>query len=201
MTDNYNFTAGQYLSIEAPRNMVIPMSIASAPARLPEIELHYRATPGMAESMAMDNLLTQTHLIVSEASGSVVLDTPDRAVLIIIGGSAAAQAFSVCEDRASRNVDQPTQIFWAADTQDDIYGAETLSQYQHVAVELCIDSRRNKDNKALNWLRMNAKNYMHWQVMLAGSPGFVYAASDILIENGLLQANLHSDIFAYAPRA
>jgi len=37
--------------------------------------------------------------------------------------------------------------------------------------------------------------------MLAGSPGFVYAASDILIENGLLQANLHSDIFAYAPRA
>jgi len=38
------------------------------------------------------------------------------------------------------------------------------------------------------------------QIVLCGSPGFVYAALDTLQAGGVLAEQTRSDVFAYAPR-
>src|SRR5262245_16541411 len=53
----FPFHAGQYLNVVHPGGVRIPMSIASAPERIPELELHYRPLPGVAEAALMNELL------------------------------------------------------------------------------------------------------------------------------------------------
>ena len=97
---DYNFEAGQYLCIEAD-GIAVPLSIASAPERLPELELHYRSTPGLREAEAVDELLTGSQLPLSPAQGDVRCGAPREPLLIIAGGSGAAQAFACAEHRAA----------------------------------------------------------------------------------------------------
>ncbi|MEE8245416.1 MAG: hypothetical protein V3R27_10485 [Pseudomonadales bacterium] len=57
LEEPFQFAAGQYLEIEHPSGTRIPLSIASAPHRLPRLELHYRSTPGDDLAALLDGLL------------------------------------------------------------------------------------------------------------------------------------------------
>ena len=71
--ERYSFQAGQYLCIHLGEEDLLPLSIASAPARLPELHLHYRSTPGDPLALRMDRLLdTTTRLAISPAQGEVI---------------------------------------------------------------------------------------------------------------------------------
>ncbi len=199
--DDYAFIAGQYLNVKAPGNIDIPMSIASAPGRLPELELHYRSIPGLPEAAAMDQLLAGRELLITDAAGDVTVSVTETPVLMVVGGSGAAQAFSYAEDCRLRRASNPIQILWCADTENDVYATDALLGYPNLLLEVCIDSRRTSENKGLSWLRANSSTYLNAQVVLAGSPGFVYAATDILLASGFSQTALHSDIYSYAPRS
>ena len=197
---DYTFQAGQYLTVEAPDNIFIPLSIASAPARLPQLELHYRSTPGLTEAHAMDQLLQGDALTISAASGDVTIAQESVPLFIVAGGSGAAQAFSCAEHRHRVGLEQPTHILWCADTAADIYAQSELQAFSAIELFVCVDDRRTAANEGLQWLRKNASDYQGWSIILAGSPAFVYTVTDLLLECGLSQQQLHSDVYAYAPR-
>ncbi len=197
---DYTFQAGQYLTVEAPNRVFIPLSIASAPARLPQLELHYRSTPGLTEAYAMDQLLQGKELAISAASGDVIIAQQPVPLLIVAGGSGAAQAFSCAEHRQHFTHKSPTHILWCADTADDIYAESELQAFDAVELHVCVDDRRTPANEGLQWLRENAEVYLDWSIILAGSPAFVYTVTDLLLECGFAQQQLHSDVYAYAPR-
>lgn len=199
LVDDYSFVAGQYLQVHGPGSSLIPMSIASAPQRLPELELHYRSTPGVAEAVIMDALLEGEALDITAPAGNATAGPLDQPLFIIAGGSGAAQAFSCAEDRGARVGSAPTAILWCADNIAEIYNTETLQSFSNVQLQVCIDDRRGPENDGMTWLRANASKHLGGRVILAGGPGFVYAATDILLELGYLQRDLYADVYDYAP--
>lgn len=200
LTAPYRFEAGQYLQIETPSGAVIPMSIASAPALLPELELHFRAIEGNPEAQALSEALRGSHLSLSAAMGDVRSGREDETLLIIAGGSGAAQAFSCTAHRSAVRASAPTMVLWCADHADEVYAQRELASRPLTQVQVCIDDRRTAENEGLMWLHDHALEYRDAYVLLAGGPGFVYAATDVLLELGFSTAQLHSDVYAYAPR-
>lgn len=194
----YSFSAGQYLTVHSD-DIDIPMSIASAPHRLPELELHYRSTPGAPEAQAMDALLSGSQLQLSAAQGQVNCAPPDQPLLLIAGGSGAAQAFSCAEHRA-QHPDSDTTVLWCADHVDDLYETERLAGYVNGQLQVCIDDRRTEANEGLSWLGEHSAAFHQHNVIICGSPGFVYAVTDLLAAQGISGAALQSDVYAYAPR-
>ncbi len=198
--DAYTFESGQYLNIVCSDGSLIPMSIASAPERLPELELHYRPISGAPEADILNKLLDGDHLVVTPAEGEVRSGKADQPLFVIAGGSGAAQAFSCAEHRAAINASAPTVILWCADEQDDIYEIDKLTGLPGTHVEVCIDNQRTPENEGMMWLSRHAGKYRDAYVLIAGSPGFVYTVTDLLLAIGFDAHQLHADAYAYAPR-
>lgn len=200
MRDAYTFRAGQYLQIQAPDGTLIPLSIASSPTRLPELELHYRSTPDLHEAQVMDVLLTGSTLTFTRAMGDVRTGAPQQQLFVVAGGSGVAQAFSCAEYRHSSQATASTTILWCADQTQDIYQRARLASYNNLTLHVKIDERRTPDNEGMSWLADNCADFREAYVVLAGSPGFVYTATDILLRAGFNRNQLHADAYSYAPR-
>lgn len=197
--DLHDFHAGQYLTALHPSGIEIPLTIASCPADLPAIELHYRSTPGDPLARAFDELLLDEEIMFAMPQGTVRCpqDTP---LLVIAGGTGAAAAFSCAKHRASVDCHSPTDILWCADNEDDFYDQEILSALPEVSLTTIADDARHEGNKGLLWLKENADVRRHTQVIISGSPAFVYTVTDLLLENGFSESQMQSDVYDYAPR-
>jgi CDP-4-dehydro-6-deoxyglucose reductase, E3 len=200
---DYAFHAGQYLRVLHPDGD-IPLSIASAPRRLPELHLHYRSTPGLAEAQRLDALLAAgDRLEVSEPAGDVLLPAPlADATLIVAGGTGMAQAMSFVDDFTGADPGARVTLLWCVDHPDDAYLRQELTTLDAPWLETVIiaDDDRSPDNRGLAWLRSDARAFRAGSVVLAGGPAFVYAAVDALRDAGLDPDLVRSDVFAYAPR-
>lgn len=199
VSPEFVFHAGQYLGIRLDGLDDMMMSIASAPHRLPNLELHYRPTPGDAQSEALDRLLrddTQLHL--SGPYGDVRVSR-DEDCLLIAGGTGASQAFAIARDRAHRAVAGRTDVLWCADTKHDLYAVDELQAL--ATLTTVVDDQRRAANAGLQWLRTHAGVMRDANVVICGSPGFVYAVHDVLLEVGFAPSALQADVYSYAPRA
>ncbi|NKC00563.1 MAG: hypothetical protein GKR90_19015 [Pseudomonadales bacterium] len=197
--DVVTFLAGQYLLARHPNGVEVPLSIASSPHALPLLELHYRSTPGDPLAEAFDELLQQESVSFSAPQGR--LRCPDTGhLLIIVGGTGASTAFCLGRYRADIACKDPTTIFWCADASEDLYATETLSNLANTTFAAIVDSRRDENNTGIKWLVDNADPNQHQTVILSGSPGFVYAATDALLGLNFSLSQLSSDVYDYAPR-
>lgn len=209
MPPSFSFQAGQYLQVLHPDGP-IPLSIASAPWRLPELHLHYRSTAGVAEAARMDALLAAGEpLTVSAPGGEVILETPLAAPLLIAaGGTGIAQAISFIDAFATTDPGAPVTLLWCVDHPQDFYLDDQLAAVEAPWLTLVkiADADRSPGNACLAWLRQHIGEFSEDQtrgpspVVLAGGPGFVYAAYEVLRAGGLSAVQIRSDVFAYAPR-
>jgi len=201
----FAFRAGQYLEIELGDDASIPLSIASSPHRLPQLHLHYRSTPGLAEAQLFDKLLAAAGaLAIRGPFGSACLPTPLRAPLLIIaGGTGGGQALGLLDALLVEPPSQPASLLWCADRSEDLYRRSWLESLDHqwLTSECITDTRRDAANRGLVWLRDRAPTFANHRIILSGSPGFVYSAVDVLLPAGVPLEQMASDVFAYAPRA
>lgn len=213
----FRFAAGQYVEVVHPDGR-IPLSIASAPWRLPEIHLHYRSTPGVTEAQWMDALLECLNdLDIAGPSGSIRLEAPPPGPLVIVsGGTGGAQAWSLIDTLTKTPPDWPVGFLWCADDEPSLYLRDELRAMRlpWLHFEFVVDASRSADNRAMARLRDLAPGFSSLlgeiagdsndipkpQVLLAGSPGFVYAATDVLLSAGLQPEQIRSDVYDYAPR-
>lgn len=189
---DYQFAVGQYLSVLHPNGTAIPLSIASTPRTLPLLELHYQPTPEDVLSQAMDECLAQPVVTISAAQGTVRCPAPDRSLTIIAGGSGASIAFSCAQHRTAGSA---TTVLWCVDQAEQLYAEDELAPL--CDLHTVVDARRGPDNQSFSVLRTLAPTDDY---VLAGSPGFVYAMTDVLSELGVADDRLQSDVYAYAPR-
>jgi NAD(P)H-flavin reductase len=199
----FSFRAGQYLEILHDCGGRIPLSIASPPAALPELQLHYRSTPQLKEAQLLDQLLAATEpLNVTHASGDVQLDPSRHCPLILIaGGTGVAQALCMALDQTARQPEIPVLLLACADDAADFYFRDLLPRSKGFEAVLIDDSSRNESNRGLAWIRSNQQRFTSdSRIVLAGSPGFVYAMTDTLLSVGITQERLESDVYVYAPR-
>lgn len=204
----FNFQAGQYLQIVHPTGELIPLSIATAPHRLPELHLHYQST-STPEAALIDGLLMAfeqgaREIDVRDPSGEVVLDAALRQPLLLIaGGTGAAQAASFIDQLTFTPPPYDVTLLLCADTENDLYLRQWLEALDApwLKTTLIADTRRTQENDSLIWLTEHAHSLTTHRIVLSGSPGFVYAATDTLTRSAIPESSLESDVFSYAPRS
>ncbi len=202
LEEPFAFAAGQYLTVLHPDGTAIPLSIASAPELLPTLHLHYRSTPGLDEAAKMDELLAGDRLQLDGGAGDIrLLADDDRPLLLVAGGTGISQALCLATAQTARHPQATVQMLACADLAADLYFEDLLPTSAGFSAELIADPKRDESNAGLRWLAENARRMPgNTRVVLSGSPAFVYAATDTLIAAGLNQAQLESDVYAWAPR-
>ncbi len=204
----FRFQAGQYLQIVHPTGVLIPLSIATAPHRLPELHLHYQSS-NTPEAVLMDELLATFKQGTCEFSingplGNVVLEaTPTRPLALIAGGTGAAQMASFIDQLSKTPPLLDVTLLFCAGTNADLYLRPWLADLDTPWLNpiLIADARRTPGNRGLTWLKDQAEKLLTHRIVLSGSPGFVYAATDTLTQSGIAESALESDVFSYAPRS
>jgi NAD(P)H-flavin reductase len=168
------------------------------------LALHYRSTGGVTDAQAFDQLLSETSILTLRGpSGDVFVDSEEaRPLLLISGGTGAAQALSIITELALRGSAQTVTLVACADTEQDFYFKDYLNSLNADWLKtVCIaDPNRSSDNAGLRWLVEHAPGYQRHRAIICGSPQFVYAVEDALVEAGT-SLTLESDVFAYAPRS
>ena len=200
----FAFHAGQYLEIVHPDGTRIPLSIASPPDLLPELELHYRSTPGLQEANRLDELLTrESELTVDGPMGAVhLLLDDDRPLVLIAGGTGIAQSLSLGAAQAMRHPRTTVRLLACAERTEDLYFKDLLPLSKTFDAKLIADTARDGNNQGLRWMRENAETFMdpESRIIISGSPPFVYAVTDVLVDVGCPANQIESDVYAYAPR-
>ncbi|MCZ6641604.1 MAG: hypothetical protein O7F71_08510 [Gammaproteobacteria bacterium] len=205
VSTTFHFQAGQYLKIAHPSGELIPLSIATAPYRLPELDLHYQSTAA-PEATLMDEMLEASKRGSCEFSicgpfGDVVSgSTRLRPLLLIAGGTGAAQAASFIDQLTATPPEHAVTALFCADTIADLYLRTWLDELDAPWLDsvFIADARRTPDNRSLAWLETRAETLMDHRIVLSGSPGFVYGAADILTRSGIAKSALESDVFTYS---
>ena len=199
---DFPFEAGQYLEVVHPDGTRIPLSIASPPEQLPLLSLHYRSTPGNPEAERMDELLNGETLCIRGGSGDIRLGRNDaRPLLLVAGGTGISQALSLSWAQSLRHPEAAVELLACADVERDMYFDGLLPDTPSFHFVPITDDRRDHDNRALAWLAANASRWHEGtRIVLSGSPAFVYAATDVLVENDIPEKRLESDVYAWAPR-
>jgi CDP-4-dehydro-6-deoxyglucose reductase, E3 len=202
----FRHRAGQYLNIVHPGGVRIPLSIASAPHRLPRLELHYRPLPGVADAVLMDELLAQAAqghgdvVQIDGPHGNVAIEGPTpNELLLIAGGSGIAQCCCICEHLRSVAQIEPVRLVWAVTEPRQLYCDSELRTPSPWLWYLPLIDVPGRANAAVEWLRQ-MDTPLRGRVVVSGGPGFVYAIDDALKAIGTADATVESDVFSYAPR-
>ena len=202
MPPEFSFRPGQYLEV-LHADGGIPMSIASAPWRLPELHLHYRSTPGMIEATRMDELLSSAPTLrIAGPAGDVSLpDVPSCPILLVAGGTGVSQALSFIDHWNRLPPRTRVTLLWCVDEEADWYLGSRLTDASWLETVCIADANRSSENRGLAWLRRHGNEFAGvGQVVLCGGPAFVHAASDALAAAGVAPEQMRSDVFSYAPR-
>jgi CDP-4-dehydro-6-deoxyglucose reductase len=197
----FPFLAGQYLNVVHPGGVRIPMSIASAPDRLPQLELHYRPLPGVPEAALMNELLDGSqNLSIEGPYGDVRFDGPyDDDLLLIAGGSGIAQCRAIIDHLRKHKQTRPVRLLWSVTQADQLYCDSDLRTFARWLEYVPVVDSPNSENAAIVWLRTAALP-RSGRIVVSGGPGFVYAVADALHAIGIGNAVIESDVFSYAPR-
>lgn len=179
------------------------MSIASAPERIPELELHYRPLAGVAEAELMNELLDGgTELSIEGPFGDVRVAAPlIEDLLLIAGGSGISQCRAILEHLRHAEHSRSVTLVWSVTQREHLYAdAELRSFASWLNYEAVVDSPQ-ATSAVLSWLRTRALP-TSGRIIISGGPGFVHAVSDTLNELGVGATNvtIESDVFSYAPR-
>ena len=130
LTREFRHRPGQYLNVVHPDGGLIPLSIASAPERLPELELHYRPTPGVIQADLMNDLLAHTAASaqwrIDGPHGNVTVEGPPTDTLwLIAGGTGIAQCCAIVEHLNRAAPTKPVTLLWSVTDIQEWAASET----------------------------------------------------------------------------
>ena len=219
-----DYFPGQYLELvlnpggDGERHF--PFSIANAPNDSRTLELHIRDIPGSDSLDLLQQALQEGAVIHARLpSGDCTLnhiygdtlETGTSPLIFLAGSTGFAPIKAMIEDCFARRLQRPVILYWGGRTAADIYQHELAQQWQrdHGNFEYIpvVSEPENSPgwtgrvgfvHKALMEDRLPFTS--DTRIIAGGSPGMVHAACDDFMAAGLARHQLHSDVFAYAPR-
>ena len=214
--DNMHFHAGQYLDICLPDGKKASFTIASAPDQGRDLELHIRQVPGSEfNALILDTLRSQPAITVELPKGKVHLSqaevTPDTRFIFAAASTGFAQIKSMVEHLLANQVANPIEIYWGARVEADLYLEKLPQQWAAEHANVHFVPVVSEPENSPGWTGRTglmpdaigedlAVVDADLAVYACGSPGMVHALVDRLEEKGVTEAQIHSDVFAWAPR-
>lgn len=209
--ETLDYHAGQYLEIILPDGSRNAFSIANRPDGR-RIELHIQYLPDRDNSRILLQALQQEEVITVELpKGNCVLkDTGTDKAFFVAAGTGFTQMKALLEDAFEQGSDQQLYLYWGARRLQDLYMAELPQlwdqEYENFHfVPVIGDLLPDQDWDGHVGMLHDAMIKDHGKfddasVYASGSPNMVYSVTDTLIQYGLDETCVFSDVFAYAPR-
>ena len=149
----------------------------------------------------MHDVIASGEIELEGTQGSVTLASLTQPhLLFVCAGSGFAQAHSLLSSAIHLNHPATRTLVWTVDSPAGFYARGSLGTIgPWASIHLFADPRRDPNNAGMRWLRGQASRISSCDVVLCGSPTFVYAATDLLTTAGVTGQCLHSDVYAYAP--
>jgi CDP-4-dehydro-6-deoxyglucose reductase len=209
------FHAGQYLEIILPDQRRAAFSIGSAPDFSSDIELHIRRIPEGEMSLAIIEHLTHNPSVEIELpKGECYLEAEslaaDTTIILAAASTGFSQIKSIAEHLLANQVSNPIHIYWGARAEADFYlhnlplqwAAEHTNVHAHLVISEPESSPDWTGRMALlpEAIVADFEHFDKAEIFTSGSPAMVYALADACEAKGLQDTQIHSDVFAYAPR-
>lgn len=216
-----DFWPGQYLLLTvttAQGEQQLPYSIACAPGSMTgsdprRLELHIAAGSDMADQVI--RFLQQAVVVrITLPFGDCVVHKgflqqhAGQPLLMIAAGSGFSQIKSLVEGVLALEPDREIHIYWSNREQDGFYLADLplhwAQQHPDLHYHPIIEQHSEGWNGRAGWIYQviheDFSDLSNIQMFACGSPNMVYGTLDQLEPAGLSVDNMHSDVFAYAPR-
>ncbi len=209
------FFAGQYLDICLSDERKASFSIASAPELGRDIELHIRLLPDSEMSCAvMAHLQQSTGVYIEAPKGACWLDAsvilPESRLVFAAASTGFSQIKSMVEHLLARQVKNQIRIYWGARDASDLYQLALPEQWAREHANVHFVPVVSEPELSPDWVGRTGllpqamledlDHFADTQVYASGSPAMVYALLDACAQHGMIATQLHSDVFAYAPR-
>ena len=206
----FEFKAGQYLSVVMGDADKRPFSIASAP-HASELELHIGAA--VAESYPMQvvekmqqALADKSTITIEAPAGNAFLRTDSpRPKLLAAGGTGFSYIKSIIEDLIEKGETTPVTFYWGCRTPDAMYYKEIADGWnqQHewltfVAVAEDADNTwTGKTENLLAQIKLDHNDVSEFDIYIAGRFDMAAAARDMLRTLNVSEDHLYGDAFAF----
>jgi len=209
------FTAGQYLDVILPDGKQASFSIGSAPEQGRDLELHIRHMPDSDMSNAiMAHLQNEKTVELELPKGDCCLAaktlSPDTHFIFAAASTGFAQVKSVVEHLLANQLPNKISIYWGARIEDDMYLERLPQQWETEHANVNFVPVVSEPENSPNWqgrtgllpeaVLEDFADFNGVEIFASGSPAMVYALLDAAETRGFNEAQMHSDVFAYAPR-
>ena len=208
-----DYLPGQYLELHVADKQ-LPYSIANAPdpqqPRRLELQIsdHNEVTAGiLAElSAAVKNHET---IKVTLAKGECFLQKlSEQPILLVCAGTGFSQIKCLAEAILAQDPEHEVHLYWSNRSLDEFYLYDTPKQWAneftnfsfHPVLEAGVDSWQARAGWIYEVIHDDFNDLSGIQMYACGSPTMVHGTLDQLEKLGLSEANMHSDVFSYAPR-
>ena len=211
-SESIHFKAGQYLDIVLDSERRCSFSIASAPSREKQIELHIRPTSGSEDSQQIETLVKLRKPLVIEApKGDCFIDSAAPNPLILIAASTGiSQMKCILAHLLEKPLTQPVHLYWGVLQDSDLYldewfrncaESEPLFFYTPVVSEpeTC-PHWEGRCGLVPNVVLEDFPVFSNESIYISGGPGMVYACLDLFVDRGADKSQVFSDMFTVAPR-
>ncbi len=209
------YFAGQYLDICLPDGKKSSFSIGSAPDAGRDLELHIRHIPDSELSNAIINhVLNENTVAIELPKGDCYLRAqtiePDTRLVLAAASTGFAQMKSLVEHLLANQCRNQIHIYWGVRVEEDMYLETLPQQWRAEHPNIHFEPVVSEPEKSPNWqgrtgllpeaILEDFNGFDDVEIFASGSPAMVYALLDACEERGFNEANMHSDVFAYAPR-
>lgn len=207
--DRIDYQAGQYIEILHRDASPKPFSIANAPRRNGQLELHIR---DLAESPftadVINEIKTQKKLRIAGPFGnSIYRKDPAYPLILIAGGTGFAPIKSIVEQAIIERLQLPIYLYWGARTFSDLYlhdaalrwakDVATLRYTPVLSAALPDDHWQGRVGLVHETVLADHQDFSHHHIYASGPPEMVYAALHAFQLRGLDRALMYSDWFDY----
>ncbi|MFG3451766.1 CDP-6-deoxy-delta-3,4-glucoseen reductase [Stutzerimonas stutzeri] len=200
------YHAGQYLLLEREDGEFSAFSLASAPGRGRELELHVLAREPSAIELL--EFIQRNGLVkVQMPFGDTHLaELPNGPLVLIAAGTGMAQMHSLIEHCRAEGFAHPVHLYWGVRRPEDFYQLPHWAEWQHmpnlflhqVVSDVCgWPGRCGMLHEAVC---EDFTDLSPIHVYASGSPAMIYGTLDALVEAGMDATQMRADVFAYAPR-
>ena len=199
----FEFSAGQYASLEFAPGLSRHYSMASMPGEAP-LEFHIRHMPGgRCSGYVAERLAAGDTVEVSGPLGTACLRDAHRGpVLLIAGGSGLAPIQSILRTLLARDHPGEVRLYVGVRAGRDVYNEALLQdladrhpgfRYQIVLSETAAPGRRSGLVHAAAGADLDQVTDL--KAYIAGPPVMVEAATGMLREKGMAARDIHADAF------
>jgi CDP-4-dehydro-6-deoxyglucose reductase, E3 len=194
------FQAGQYIKVVHADASLSPMSIAAAPQKNNQIELHlshHASNHSALDILQQAREQKKLQLLGPFGNCTLAQFIPSYPIIFMARGTGLAPIKAFIETMLIKDNERNCHLFWDAASDQRFYLLDFISSWQQKMKNLRVTyvlSQSEEQYKLREAVIKEYPNLTAYQVYASGPPSMVFAALDYFVQQGLSKSRFYSDV-------